>query len=111
VSGAVGLDFPHTAALAWTALLPWDVALTPAWWPVNALWLALVILPVGFWASAGGGAPARDWWPGLIPLAAVVAGALAFGVSWPMPGEWAGLVGGIMAGTAAQRLTRRSVRG
>ena len=110
-AGAVGLAFPHTAALAWTALLPWDVALTPGWWPANALWLALIVLPVGYWAAAGGGAPARGWWPGLIPLAAVVAGPLAFGISWPMPGEWAGLVGGIMAGTAAQRLTRAAIRG
>jgi hypothetical protein len=105
------IEYHRTAGLAWTALLPLDVALAPAWWPVNALWLAVLVLPFGFWAAAGGRTPARTWWLGVLPLAAVVAGPLAFGVAWPMPGEWGGLVGGMMAGIAAQRLTRRAIRG
>jgi hypothetical protein len=37
----------------WALFLPWDIALGPSWWPVNAGWLAVLILPVSFFQRPG----------------------------------------------------------
>jgi VanZ family protein len=108
-SGDLDLEYPRTAALAWTVLLPWDIAIGPSWWLACAAWFAVLVLPVAYWAAAGEGV--RHWWPCLLPLAAILAGPLVLGVAWPTAADWGGLVAGAMAGVAARRLTRVTIRG
>jgi hypothetical protein len=46
--GENAVTLRRTVGLAWALLLPWDIAIGPAWWPVNAAWLAAIMIPVSF---------------------------------------------------------------
>jgi hypothetical protein len=100
----------RTVGLAWALFMPWDMALGPRWWPVSALWLAILILPVSFFTvrslSAPTGNPARTiaWWPLTLVLSVLVAIPLT-GLSALGAGEWFGVVAGIVAGMILERAT------
>lgn len=101
----------RTVGLAWALLLPWDVALGPAWWLANATWLGALVLPVAFFTTRSGGkggeATIRGiaWWPLPLVLATVSAVPAAAGMSPLGVGEWLGVLAGIAAGVALERWT------
>jgi hypothetical protein len=43
-------------------------------------------------------------------IAALVAGPVLLGISWPRPGEWVGIIVGYLAGLALGSLTRARVQ-
>ncbi len=98
----------RTVGLAWALLLPWDVALRPPWWVVNAFWLGALVLPVSFFTIRSGVRADADsgrgisWWPLPLALATLVAtpgtGLSALGL-----GEWVGVLAGISAGWLLER--------
>jgi hypothetical protein len=101
----------RTVGLAWALLLPWDVALGPAWWLASATWLGALVLPVAFFTirsgGKGGDRAARGvvWWPLLLVLATMIVVTAATGLSTLGAGEWLGVLAGIGAGFALERLT------
>ena len=104
-SGAVSVR--RTVGLAWALFLPWDVALNERWWPANAIWLAILILPTSFFVarSLRTGATSRfAAWPALLVIAFLIA-APATGLSPLTIGEWAGVLAGIAAGWTLERWT------
>lgn len=106
-----GVEYQRTAALAWTAFVPWNAFLSAHSWLVNVAWVAALLTPVGFWASAEGGTLLRRWWPGLLPSAALLLGPIMLGLAWPLAVEWLGLFAGLASGAALRRLTRNAIRG
>jgi hypothetical protein len=106
-----GVEYQRTAALAWTAFVPWNVFLSAQSWLVNVVWVAALLAPVGFWASADGGTLLRRWWPVMLPSAALLLGPIMLGLAWPLAVEWLGLVAGLASGAALRRLTRNVIRG
>ncbi len=112
--GGVATSLPRTVGLAWTLVVPWDVAVSPNWWPVNAAWLAGLILPVGFFATRGGqgnpGQQRRTGWLALVLVAAVLFLApRVAGIGPTTILEWSGAGAGILGGVLLARLTRDSV--
>jgi len=109
-SGESSVILQRTVGLAWALFTPWDVALGPRWWPVNALWLATLLLPVSFFAvrslsaPTGNPAPTIAWWPLTLVLSVLVAIPLT-GLSALGAGEWFGVVVGIVAGLILERAT------
>jgi len=101
----------RTIGLAWALLLPWDVALRPTWWLANALWLGSLTFPVAFLTIRSGGTRSGDsgralvWWPLPLVLGSMVAASAASGLSPLGMGEWLGVLTGIVAGLAVERLT------
>jgi len=102
----------RTVGLAWALLLPWDIAIGPAWWPVNAAWLATIMIPVSFFTiRSGRKAPADSkgsgvtWWPFALTLVAFAAAPVVTGLSALGPGEWLGLLLGVGTGAAIERFS------
>ena len=99
----------RTIGLAWALFLPWDIALGPSWWPVNAGWLAVLILPVSFFniraARKLADEPASivSWWPTVIAVGSLAALPALKGLSTLGPGEWAGVALGIFGGLMIER--------
>lgn len=113
-SGETGVTLRRTVGLAWAMLLPWDVALTSRWWPANALWLGLLVLPVTFLTMRSSHKPTVvqnprfDWWPlGLVVVTLVAVPGL-MGLSNLGPGEWLGVVTGLAVGVLLERAAPRS---
>ncbi|HEX6314731.1 MAG TPA: VanZ family protein [Gemmatimonadaceae bacterium] len=101
---------PRTIGLGWALIFPWDVALTPAWWPVNALWLCLLVVPVSFltWRSghsANARRPSTWWWPLVLVVGSGAGASLVFGVSPPSAVEWLAVITGIATGILLARWT------
>ena len=109
-SSEMTVTLRRTVGLAWALFLPWDVAIGPRWWVVNAFWLGALVLPVSFFTVRSGGAAKVDsargfaWWPlplVLGTLAAVpVTGLSALGIR-----EWAGVLAGVLGGLMLERST------
>ena len=100
--GTSTVSVRRTVGLAWTLLLPWDIALNERWWLANAIWLSVLLLPVSFFAvrtsrSVDNSHPGFWWWPLALVVVTVIA-TPATGLSPLGIGEWAGIAAGIAAG-------------
>jgi hypothetical protein len=127
-------DGPHRAsrelrlrpALAWSLFAPSEVALARRTGVLTSLWVAALLVPVGYWAAcgaggadgsrgpSGGGRP----WAGALPL--VLTGALVavgigavpalFGLAAAPASEWASAVAGVAVGWLLARRRRGAAR-
>ncbi len=105
----------RTVGLGWALLLPWDVALDWRWWPLNALWLAMLFFPVSFLTarvrhlrgSTVAGSAAIGTWPVGLTLVTLLAVPTVLGLSLAGPGDWLGVVIGVASGVLVQRPARR----
>jgi hypothetical protein len=110
-SGETEVTLRRTVGLAWAMLLPWDIALTPDWWPANALWLGVLVFPVTFLTMRSGNKSAVDpnprfsWWPITLVLAALALVPPLMGLSGLRPVECLGVVAGLAAGVLLERRT------
>jgi len=101
----------RTVGLTWALVLPWDIALSPSWWPASAGWLAALVFPVSFFniraARRQPDEPGRvvTWWPTAIVMGALVVIPGVMGLSTLGPGEWAGVVFGIFGALLIERWT------
>lgn len=100
----------RTVGLAWALLLPWDVALGPAWWLANATWLGALVFPVAFFTirsgrRSDGAIRGIAGWPLPLVLATLLAAPAATGMSPLGVGEWLGVLAGIVTGAAIERWT------
>lgn len=104
----------RTAGQGWTLLLPWDVAVTPRWWLANPAWLGALILPAGFFTARSTRHDASSgvsrWWPLAMSVVVVIVGPAMFGLGVLGVGEWVGLLAGIIAGAALERLIATDLR-
>lgn len=82
-----------TPSMGWSLVLPWDAALDGAWW-MDALWLAALALPWGYWAAAAHARAAQLGAGGAVLLAALAAAALLTRLALPPAGAWLGLMAG-----------------
>jgi hypothetical protein len=108
---------PITASLGWTMLLPfqWFIEGTPIELIVSAIWIACLLLPIGYWgvgvARFKREHDAARTWMTAVPIALVllyvglVALPHAFGVNAAQPIDWLAALSGILVGSAL-RLTR-----
>ena len=103
----VGVSVPRTIGLTWSLFAPWEVALEPRWWPANAAWLALIVLPASFLTTRARRG-AHVGYAGsaaiLIILVSFAVIPLATGMSQTTPLEWGGVFAGIVAGIWLARL-------
>ena len=104
--GVHSRDIPFSALLGWSFLLPFEFTLDERLHLLNALWAAVLMIPVVYWsawAARGGGA---HWW--LLPLAMTVAVSLVVplmaGFPLAHPLEIAGALVGFGVGAALARL-------
>ncbi len=100
----------RSVGLGWALVLPWDIALTPRWWPVNAIWLGALVFPVAFLTMRSGHrdrvVPNPRYSFALTGLLAVLVVAPALmGLSALNAGEWLGVVTGLAAGVLVERWT------
>jgi VanZ like family len=102
-------------SLGWLMLFPFDVALTTrdAW--SGVLWLFALVLPAGYWyaLSLGRGSARRRAAAAIVggTIAALALGLAVFpalaGVALATPWEWAGTLGGLIAGAATAHIVAR----
>lgn len=92
-----------TPAMGWALILPWNGYLDGAWWK-DALWLAALAAPVGYWvvfAGAGRGT-AFTLALGVAMVGALTGGAAAARLAVPGPLVWLGaMLGATLAGAVA----------
>lgn len=105
---------PRTAGLAWTSLLPWDLAVDTRWWPANALYLSVLLVPVGFLAARAAQVRGRySWLPGglalLLTAGALLVTPLLTGIAASGWGEWFGAAAGAGVGFLIGRNTARPI--
>ena len=106
---ATSVALRRTVGLAWAMLVPWDIALSPTWWPANAAWLAALVLPVAYFASRTGRSPPDEsrrgftWWPVALVLATMAIVPSDAGASFLGAGEWLGVLLGVVAGALLGR--------
>ena len=99
----------RTVGLAWANLLPVEITLNEKWWPANAAFLGLLVLPVAFftmrsWQNPPGAPKNRlAWWPVALVLTTLVVVPALTGLSALEPLEWSGVVAGMIAGAAIER--------
>lgn len=103
---------PRTVGLAWALFMPREIALDATSWPINAVWLCVLMLPIAFFTvrsarTSDGRSRVVRWWPFALVVGAVVAAPAIAGLSATRPGEWLGVVAGLMAGMALERWTSR----
>ena len=103
---------PRTIGLAWSLFMPREVALDATWWPINAAWLCVLMLPISFFTARS----AREsdalsriirWLPFAVVVGALVAAPAVAGLSGTRPGEWLGVAAGLLLGAALERWTSR----
>jgi VanZ family protein len=105
-TGRAEVRVPQTVGWGWASMLPFRYAIWNEWLLLNPLWLAGLILPVGYWF--GRASP----WAGLtVTTVALVAGLalvplLADAAPTTHP-EWAGGAGGAALGWAVGLWSRR----
>lgn len=97
----------RTVGLAWALFLPRDVALNQRWWPVNAIWLCMLMLPAAFlairsWRTGSHAASKFAMWPVVLVMATLAASPVT-GLSPLSSGEWIGVLAGIAAGWVLER--------
>jgi hypothetical protein len=108
-SGEAAVTLRRTVGLAWAMLLPWDLALNTRWWPVNALWLATLLVPVAFLTTRSHSTQTVDRrsrfdaWPLVLVLVTLVAAPALLGLSILGPGDWLGVVTGVATGVLVER--------
>jgi hypothetical protein len=126
-NGRVMWHLPLTVGLGWAMVVPRNITVGPWYGLASGAWLALLVLPVAFYATvaAGPGRPsvvATDiahghpdaravWWWTVAPVAVLIAlGGLpfAFGVAATGWLEWVGAVIGLGLGTIAGLLLGRA---
>jgi hypothetical protein len=102
IGGTMAPTLGPTVGQGWT-LLAYPDAIARRWGKVvNALWIAAICLPIGFWARGQ-----------LLPIAGALVAVLLVlipaltGVASTSAQEWAGAVGGLLAGAALGSATRR----
>jgi hypothetical protein len=110
-SETAGVSVSRTVGLAWTLLLPWDVALNQRWLLANAVWLAALVFPTSFFLArsvtkTGDAGQRRAWWPLLLIVAVLIATPLT-GLGVLGVAEWAGVLLGISAGWLLARWCAR----
>lgn len=102
--GAAELVLPLTVGLGWTLLVPWVLRLTQVPTLANALWMAMLLLPLGYWAALGS-RPRPTWTivAAVVLLLVLGLGVLpvAIGAHATPVGEWLGAVAGLTLGAAA----------
>lgn len=104
----------RTVGLGWAILFPWDLALTPAFWPISAAWLAVLVVPVAFFSlrtarKAPDDSPRNmTWWPALLVLGSMLVVPMLMRLSWLSAGELAGVAAGVLAGMALEKMTAHS---
>ena len=105
-TGRAEVRVPQTVGWGWASMLPFSYPVWNEWLLLNPLWLAILILPVGYWF--GRASP----WAG-VGLTAVALGAglalvpLLAGVAPTTRPEWAGALGGAALSWGAGFLSRR----
>lgn len=102
-------ELPLTAGLGWTFILPTEVALdTGAAW-ANALWLAALIAPAGWWLGLSMTSPRATARAGLVTLATIAATLLFIPqVLGAAPSTWWEWSGSVVGATLAWALGRRA---
>jgi VanZ like family len=109
-AGTVERRVPFSVALGWAFLLPLDLPLG-TWYPaVDAVWLALLAMPLGFFAHHAAAPRQRRGWL-LLAVAAVATGVgcipwLAGFQAAPWS-EWLGALAGLGLGWGARTPARR----
>lgn len=99
----------RTAGLAWTLLLPWDVAIDASSWPMNMLFFGVLALPVAFWSARVPDESRRaPWVPAAALVASVAVAPWLAGIATTTPREWTGAGAGAILGIVLDRLTRRT---
>lgn len=100
-----------TVGLGWTMLLPFTITLRDAS-PIGSLfWLAVLALPIGFYAGAASSSNRASVWWLVIPASLVLSLAYvpsAAGIAASGWTEWVGAVMGAAVGAAAERRVRRA---
>jgi len=105
-SGGQSIALNRSVGLAWALFVPWNFTLSPAWWPVNALWLAVVMIPVAFFAGRSAHATPDEkrrgiaWWPLVMALVSIAIVPATLGLGVLSAGEGIGVGLGTAAGLA-----------
>ena len=109
--GKRAVTLRRTVGLGWAVFSPYEVAIGPSWWGANAIWLAMLVMPLAFLvkrslrrddASQNARLP---WRPPAFLLASLVFWPMVFGLSPLGPGEAFGVAGGITLGILIERWT------
>jgi hypothetical protein len=103
---------PRTIGLSWALFMPREIAMDATSWPINAVWLCVLMLPISFFTVRSVRDSDRppgviNWWPFALVLAALVAAPMTAGLSPTRPVEWLGVVAGLLSGAAVERWTSR----
>lgn len=111
---------PITASLGWTMLLPfqWFIEGTPIELVVSAVWIACLLIPIGYWGAGVAQTPrARDAtriWMTAVPIALVLlyVGLVSiprfFEETAAPPTAWFAALTGILLGGALQLVSLRA---
>jgi hypothetical protein len=97
----------RTVGMGWVLIAPRDFSLTESWWVAHAVWLGILVFPVGYFARRSGtserGLAQSAWVPAAFVLVGIVAATAIVGLSPPAPGEAFGLMAGTAAGWGTGR--------
>jgi hypothetical protein len=109
--GRASRQLTLTVGLGWTMLLPFTLRVSDAPTLGSLLWLAVLALPIGFYAIAAGSRVRSSFWWLIIPaglvLAFVFIPAVA-GIAASEWTEWVGAVAGAALGAMAGQRVRRA---
>ncbi len=94
---------PFSAGLLWTGLTPFGLFLDSHLLWLNGLWLAGLLMPVGYWLRRTGASPLAMALIGLGAALALGGIQLLAGLALPQLPEWAGALLGIPAGWLVAR--------
>jgi len=98
------VTIPRTIGLTWFLFFPWDVAMGPDWWPLNACWLAGLMLPISVLTARAQRAAVTTsvtaWWPLVLVTGTLVLLAPVTGLSQMQSFEWLGFSVGTFGGIA-----------
>ena len=99
------VNVPLTVGMGWSFLVPVELAIGRWASAVSALWLAMLFLPLAYWATKGW--RVTGW---TVPMLVAVVGLALFPLSKTVaatsPLEWLGVVVGIAAGVLLARSSR-----
>jgi hypothetical protein len=113
VSGRAGSDsvtMPLSAGLAWVAFLPTAFPVWDEWMLFNALWLAMLLVPAGYWLGRVPGSRGLLY-GGAAATVALFAFPLLIGGAPTQWSEWVGSACGYLAGAWLAHRLRSSVAG
>jgi hypothetical protein len=102
-AGADSVTLPLSAGLAWTTLVPSEFPVWDEWIVLNALWLALLFAPAGYWLGRIPGGRALLYGGATGALALLALPALVGGA----PTQWSEWVGSASGFCFAAWLARR----